>query len=146
MMTTMIAISLAQTDEEITACFAVMHQLRTHLVTDHFVQRIRLQQQGGYRLCFLSDGGIVRSVAGFRLFENLASGRVLYVDDLVTDSNARSEGFGQKTLEWLFEEARAAGCDTLELDSGVQRFGAHRFYLRNRLEISSHHFRIDLKQ
>jgi GNAT superfamily N-acetyltransferase len=110
------------------------------------VQRIRLQQQGGYRLCFLSDGGIVRSVAGFRLFENLASGRVLYVDDLVTDSNARSEGFGQKTLEWLFEEARAAGCDTLELDSGVQRFGAHRFYLRNRLEISSHHFRIDLKQ
>ena len=146
MVTTMIAISLAQTDEEITACFAVMHQLRTHLVTDHFVQRIRLQQQGGYRLCFLSDGGIVRSVAGFRLFENLASGRVLYVDDLVTDSNARSEGFGQKTLEWLFEEARAAGCDTLELDSGVQRFGAHRFYLRNRLEISSHHFRIDLKR
>jgi GNAT superfamily N-acetyltransferase len=132
MMTTMIAISLAQTDEEITACFAVMHQLRTQLVTDHFVQRIRLQQQGGYRLCYLSDDGIVRSVAGFRLFENLASGRVLYVDDLVTDSNARSEGFGQKTLDWLFEEARAAACDTLELDSGVQRFGAHRFYLRNR--------------
>ncbi len=78
-------ISLAQTDEEISACFAVMHQLRTHLVTGDFLERIRLQQQGGYQLCYLSDGGIVRSVAGFRIIENLASGRVLYVDDLVTE-------------------------------------------------------------
>jgi hypothetical protein len=32
------------------------------------------------------------------------------------------------------------------LDSGVQRFGAHRFYLRRRMNITSHHFAIDLRE
>jgi hypothetical protein len=32
------------------------------------------------------------------------------------------------------------------LDSGVQRFGAHRFYLRRRMDITSHHFALDLRQ
>ncbi len=150
----MVEIRLAQTDDEIRACFAVMRQLREHLVDTEFLRRIKLQQQGGYRLCYLTDGEsvasasapvAVRSVAGFRLIENLANGRVLYIDDLVTDPDARSKGYGQKVLDWLIAEAKAAGCDTLELDSGVQRFGAHRFYLRNRMDISSHHFRINLK-
>jgi GNAT superfamily N-acetyltransferase len=139
-------ISLAETDGEIMGCLPVLRQLRTDLVDAEFVRRIRLQQTGGYRLCYLAEGGIVRSVAGFRLMENLASGRVLYVDDLVTDSGARSKRFGQKLFEWLLREAQTAGCDTLELDSGVQRFDAHRFYLRNRMHIVSHHFRINLRQ
>ncbi|HEY2106348.1 MAG TPA: GNAT family N-acetyltransferase [Candidatus Binataceae bacterium] len=141
----MIEIRLVQTDEEITACFPVMRQLREHLAGADFLQRIRLQQRSGYRLCYLAGEGRVRSVAGFRVIENLASGRVLHVDDLVTDSDARSKGYGEKVLHWLLAEAKAAGCDTLELDSGVQRFGAHRFYLRNRMDITSHHFRIHLK-
>jgi len=32
----------------------------------------------------------------------------------------------------------------LHLDSGVQRFSAHRFYLSKRMEISSHHFSLKL--
>ena len=157
----MVEIRLAQTDEEITACFPVMRQLRDHLAETDFLQRIKLQQRGGYRLCYLTDEEsvapagacpesarrvpVTRSVAGFRMVENLASGRVLYVDDLVTDVDARSKGYGQKVLDWLIAQAKTAGCDTLELDSGVQRFGAHRFYLLNRMDISSHHFRIHLK-
>ncbi len=128
------------------ACLPVMRQLRTDLAEAGFLRRIRLQQSGGYQLCYLAEDGLVRSVAGFRLMENLASGRVLYVDDLVTDSAARSKGFGQQLLDWLLKEAKAAGCDTLELDSGVQCFDAHRFYLRNRMHIVSHHFRISLKR
>jgi GNAT superfamily N-acetyltransferase len=138
-------ISLATTDQEITACWPVMRQLRTGLAETGFVDRIRLQQRGGYRLCYLAENGILRCVAGFRLIENLASGRVLYVDDLVTDSTARSGGLGRQLLDWLTNEARRAGCDTLELDSGVQRFEAHRFYLRHRMHIVSHHFRIYLR-
>ena len=36
--------------------------------------------------------------------------------------------------------ARAAGCSVLDLDSGVQRRDAHRFYMREGLTISSFHF------
>jgi GNAT superfamily N-acetyltransferase len=139
-------IGMAESDQEIIACWPVMHQLRTDLVATDFLARVRRQQRNGYQLCYLAEAGVVRSVAGFRLLENLANGRVLYVDDLVTDAVSRSTGFGQKLLEWLLRTAESAGCDTLELDSGVQRFEAHRFYLRNRMQIVSHHFRLNLKR
>ncbi|MEH2265848.1 hypothetical protein [Nostoc sp.] len=42
------------------------------------------------------------------------------------------------------EYAKNHGCKHLSLDSGVQRFGAHRFYLMERMKITSHHFGIEL--
>ena len=50
----------------------------------------------------------------------------------------------QRLMDWLVGRAREQGCDELHLDSGVQRYGAHRFYLRYGMDITSHHFRIAL--
>jgi GNAT superfamily N-acetyltransferase len=121
-----------------------MFQLRPHMPADQFVARVRVQQQNGYLLAFLEDERAVRAVAGFRFVENLYSGRVLYVDDLVTDQQDRSQGHGKALFDWLVARARAEGCQTLELDSGVQRFDAHRFYLVQRMVIAAHHFRLTL--
>ena len=88
--------------------------------------------------------GDVRAVAGYRFLESLFSGRFLYVDDLVTREADRSCGFGGQLLDWLVEEARNHHCEQLELDSGVQRFDAHRFYFAKRMKISSYHFAINL--
>jgi hypothetical protein len=121
------SIHLAESDQEIAACFPVMRELRAHLVEAEFVAMVRRQQSGGYRLAYLRHSEQVRAVAGLRLLENLVSGRLLYVDDLVTSSTERSKGYS-KTL----------------LDSGVQRFDAHRFYLTNRMIISAHHFVLKL--
>ena len=89
-------------------------------------------------------GSKVVAAAGFRLLENLAWGRFLYVDDLVTDAAHRSQGHGDALMNWLMAHARAAGCAELHLDSGVERFGAHRFYLARRMDITSHHFAMKL--
>lgn len=138
------SIRLAVTDVEIEGCAHVMCQLRPHVPADQFLARVRVQQAGGYHLAFLEDAGRVVAVAGYRILENLFSGRVLYVDDLVTDEAARSNGYGKQLLDWLVAQARAARCQTCELDSGVQRFAAHRFYLTNRMDIVGHHFRLML--
>ena len=42
------------------------------------------------------------------------------------------------------DHAREHGCDMLHLDSGVQRFDAHRFYLNKRMMLGAHHFNIDV--
>lgn len=76
-----------------------------------------------------------------RLGENLAWGRFLYVDDLVTLPERRSAGHGAALLRWLLEHARRAGRDELHLDSGIQREDAQRFYRREGLELSSYPFR-----
>jgi GNAT superfamily N-acetyltransferase len=108
------------------------------------IAQVQRQQRDGYRLAFVESAGAVQACAGFRLSENLAWGRFLYIDDLVTAPDARSQGFGKLLLDWLIDAARRAGCAQLHLDSGVQRFAAHRFYLRERMHISSHHFALEL--
>jgi GNAT superfamily N-acetyltransferase len=138
-------ITEALTTEEMARCFPVMRQLRTHFENEKtFVEQVERQRAGGYRMAFLEDENDVRAVAGYRMMESLFAGRFCYVDDLVTDEPGRSLGFGGALFDWLVAEARATGCAKLELDSGVQRFDAHRFYLRKRMIISSHHFSLEL--
>lgn len=138
-------IALAETDADLARCFAVMQQLRPHLVADEFVARIRRMQSEGYHLAFLEDEtAAIRAVGGYRIYEKLVSGKHLYVDDLITDTTQRSRGHGRALLAWLRDQARAQGCVQLELDSGVQRFDAHRFYFRERLHISAYHFVVSL--
>lgn len=139
-------IAIANTPEEISRCYLVMRELRPHFNdSEKFAERVQRQQQEGYLLAFLESEGEVCAVAGYRYLESLFSGKVLYVDDLVTRARDRSLGFGGKLFDWLLEQARQHGCDNLELDSGVQRFDAHRFYLLKRMNISSYHFRIGTK-
>ncbi len=106
-----------------------------------FLERVRLQQRTGYRLVALSEGDEPIAVAGFRIGENLAWGRFLYVDDLVTLPWARSRGFGSQLLSWLAEFARSEGAQSIQLDSAKGRVDAHRFYEREGLELASCHFR-----
>ncbi|MEY2409926.1 MAG: hypothetical protein QOF48_2596 [Verrucomicrobiota bacterium] len=137
---------LAQTDADILGCFDVLSELRPHLQQGEFVERVRRQErEGGYQLAFVRDDQRVTAVAGFRICEFLAWGKILYVDDLVTASNNRSRGHGGQLIRWLADQARGAGCVQLHLDSGVQRFDAHRFYLRHRMDITAHHFALKLE-
>lgn len=72
--------------------------------------------------------------------ENLVSGRLLYVNDLVTDTSERSRGHGKVLPDRLVQRARDERCQYRTLDSGVERIHAHRFYMTNRMIISAHHF------
>ena len=95
-----------------------------------------------YQLAFVEDEGKVVSVAGFIITKALAWDKYLYVDDLVTDSNARSKGYGDKLIDWLMDYAKQNGCQQFHLDSAVHRLAAHRFYFRKRLTISCYHFEL----
>lgn len=134
----------ASTDEEILRCYPVVAQLRTHVEEHEFLERVRDQQKAGYRLMYIAIDDRVVAIAGYRIANSLAWGRYLYVDDLVTAGMERSNGHGQALMDWLFAAARERKCDSFHLDSGVQRHAAHRFYLRNRLAITSHHFSMAL--
>jgi GNAT superfamily N-acetyltransferase len=130
---------------DLKATYPVMTQLRTHLSEQEYVERAKRQQsKGGYIVAALEDEGQVRCVAGYRISECLSWGKFLYVDDLVSDQNARSKNYGKQMMDWLLAEARQNGCQELHLDSGVQRHAAHRFYLRERMDISCFHFALKI--
>jgi GNAT superfamily N-acetyltransferase len=134
-------IRLAHTNDEILATFDVMRQLRPALERMSYLDAVRrMQSRGGYQLAQLIAEGRVAAVAGFRFAHSLAWGEYVYVDDLVCDEAVRSRGHGSRLLDWIIARARGRGCTQLHLESGVQRFDAHRFYLRERMDITCHHF------
>ncbi|MES2767883.1 MAG: GNAT family N-acetyltransferase [Bdellovibrionota bacterium] len=134
-------IKIAETNAEILFAYPVMKELRPHLVEEKFIEIIRLMAQEKYKLVCLLDPN-VRAVAGIRLMETLATGKVLYVDDLVTSMEYRSKGYGKILLDWLIDTAKKQNCHFLKLDSGLKRTDAHRFYRRHGLEQIAHHFSI----
>ena len=128
-------------DHEILASFPVMQQLRPDLQRETYLKRIRrLQQNFRYRLIGVFKQNEIVAVAGFRIVENLAWGKHMYIDDLVTGEQHRKQGYAQRLFDWLLNEAKTQQCQEVHLDSGVQRFDAHRFYLKNHMMIRSHHF------
>jgi GNAT superfamily N-acetyltransferase len=74
------------------------------------------------------------------MYTNCFLGRHLYVEDLSTVEARQSAGHGARMMEWLCDKAREEGCTAINLDSGVQRHDAHRFYFREGMHIACHHF------
>jgi GNAT superfamily N-acetyltransferase len=129
---------------ETALAFEAMKALRPHHgERDEFVRRVdEVQRPQGYRLVGAFEGERVVAVAGFRVLENLVSGRTLYVDDLSTLPEARRRGHAAGLLDWCAQEAERLGCDELELDSAVgpERTDAHRLYFNQGLRITAFHF------
>ncbi|WP_407568864.1 GNAT family N-acetyltransferase [Deinococcus altitudinis] len=125
--------------------YAAMHELRGHRPplgsAETFVAWVS-EHPEGYRLvgAFLPGQAEAAAVIGFRPMTLLYAGRVLYVDDLSTREQDRGNGLGTALLAWAEAEARRQGCEELHLDSGVQRFPAHRLYLKDGFDITAHHF------
>lgn len=141
-----IEIQKASTAEQIRACYKIMRQLRPHLTKEQvFVEQVQRQLAEGYHLVYCQEKGKVKALAGFRFLEFLASGKVLYIDDLITDAKTRGKGLGGKLLKWVIEEAKKAKCDQVHLDSGFQRYDAHRVYFNYGFKIMGHHFALDFK-
>lgn len=137
-------IFVAQTDSQIRACFPVVVQLRPSYSEDSFLVQVKKQLAMNYHLVYMQYDETVCAVAGYCYLENLAWGKFMYVDDLITDYQQRSKGYGKILLDWLIEEAKKDQCQQLHLDSGVQRTDAHRFYKREGLNYTSQHYALDL--
>ncbi|MBV9986319.1 MAG: GNAT family N-acetyltransferase [Chitinophagaceae bacterium] len=126
---------------DIGKCWKVMHELRPHLAEENFVATVTEMMQEGYQLAFIEgDNGYAVSAIGFRYQQFLFNGKHFYIDDLSTLPEARGKGYGGRLIDHVCALARQRGFDVVTLDSGHQRFAAHRLYLNKGFVIASHHF------
>lgn len=140
-------IRFAVSDADLERCYPVMAELRKSLGLAEFLERSKRQKElYGYDVVFVQDASSseVKAVAGIRIAEWLAGGKYLEIEDLVTARDARSSGFGSELFDWIIEHARQQGCSQVRLVSLVCRFGAHRFYLRKRMNIEAHYFSMSI--
>jgi GNAT superfamily N-acetyltransferase len=118
----------------------VLRQLRPHLTMESFATVYEMGHPQGLRFTAAYVDGKCVGVAGWRIVATTAALLKLYVDDLVTMEDARSQGVGRELLGALSRKAVDAGCRVLDLDSATRRTDAHRFYMREGLAITSFHF------
>ncbi len=138
-------IVVCKTAAQIAATYVVMRQLRPHLENEAvYVHMVQSMLGEGYHLVAAFQDGACRGVTGYRIETRLSRGKLMYVDDLVTDENARSGGVGKTLLDWLIQQARQMSCSCVNLDSATHRHGAHKFYLREGFRIGMFNFMLDL--
>lgn len=117
-----------ETREEWNEAFPVVRQLRDHLSREQYLDYLDRMTVNGYRLFGLYAGDDLVSVAGLDILINMYYGRHVWVYDLVTDEDHRSEGYGRRLLEFIYDWAERKNCEKVALSSGLQREDAHRFY------------------
>lgn len=130
------------------AAFCVLRKGRPVMATaESFTDWVNHRQRPeGYRVvgAFLPGEPDAVAAAGFRILHQLSKARFLYVDDTVTLPSHRSSGYAGMIFDWLVDEARRQHCEQLHLDSGHQRFDAHRFYLKRGMILNAHHFSMNV--
>lgn len=132
-------VRFARSLEDLERCYSILVQLRPHLTREQFLQGLERFRRKGYRLVLLEEQGRICAVAGFRILEMWSRGRFLYIDDLVVSKELRSQGYGSFLLQWLFTYAQKKGIARVDLDSGVERKDAHRFYERH-MKLVAYHY------
>ena len=136
-----------QSESEVMKAFPVMKQLRTHLNEDTFLELVlEAQAKDHYKIFALIDEGEIVAVTGFKPMITLYYGRFVWVCDLVTDKNKRSQGYGEKLLTSVHEWAKEHNYESVALSSGLQRTDAHHFY-ENKMDYEkvSYVFKTNLK-
>jgi GNAT superfamily N-acetyltransferase len=77
-----------------------------------------------------TDGRLVGLCTAYDELESVRYGRRVWVEDLAVDPDQRSRGIGKQLLDEAKRWGRSRGASRLQLDSGVSRTDAHRFYER----------------
>ncbi|KAB7887268.1 GNAT family N-acetyltransferase [Poseidonibacter ostreae] len=132
------------TEDELKYCYKIMHQVREDLSEKDLSKIISEQIKNGYKLAYVLQDEQVICVAGFSILQKLSLGKHLYIDDFVTDKSVKSTDAGKALLDFLKIYAKQQDCRSIELDSLVQRYDAHKFYLSEDMQIVSHHFSFEL--
>lgn len=125
----MIDIKELTNEKEWAEGFAIMKQLRVHLDLDEYLELVQeAQNKEHYRILALYDQAQMAALVGFMPMTTLYYGRFIWVCDLVTDDDKRSQGYGEKLLRYVEEWAKENSYTCVALSSGLQRRDAHRFY------------------
>ncbi len=124
----------AKNSTDLESFYPLIHELRPHLSLSEFIDIYHhAHKNDQYELtAFFDDEGQMCAVIGYRILYDFVRGRHLYIDDLVTTSEKRSQGLGQYVLKYAEVMAKQLNCTGgLRLCAGFENTRGISFYERN---------------
>ena len=134
-----------ETEDELKKCWEVVKILRPNFNKEKYLRYINEMMREGYQIIAAIINNEIAGYAGFRSMTTLHSGKILYLDDLVTVSKYRKMGIGTKLLQQINVLAKEKNKEAITLDSSIDLTPAHRLYLNNHYAIVALHFKTAIK-
>ena len=106
----------------------------------------RIEASDGNLLTVAELDGVVVGCLQMTLIPGLSNqgANLALIEGVRVDTSLRSQGLGAQLMAWALDEARARGCQAVELFTHKTRTDAHRFYDRLGFEQSHVGYRIKL--
>ena len=133
--------------------FEILEKSRIHEVipliqklTDFKVSEVLLKERftemitQNYECAVILDEDNLIGLTGMWFSTRHYSGKTVEIDHVFIEEDYRNKGLGKDFLNWIYEYAKAAGCNTSELNTYVQNYPSHKFYYNEGFEILGYHF------
>jgi GNAT superfamily N-acetyltransferase len=133
-------IKIAGTQQDIDKAWEAISLLRPHLQKERYAPLMQEMLAGGYQLAYIEEDNKAVSVIGYRHLQFLFNGKHIYIDDLSTLEAYRGRGYGGALIDFVLQLARKENYEVVTLDSGCQRYDAHRLYMNKGFVIQGYHF------
>ena len=108
---------------------------------DEILQKRLLEMFDQNYECFgIFESGKLIGVFGLWFMTRHYAGRSCEADHIYIEEEFQGKGIGQNLFDFIHEYASSKGCETIELNSYVENFRSHRFYMNRGYVIRGYHF------
>jgi len=119
----------------------LVHELMGHTVDNSLLkQRYSEMFQQNYECFGIYDDENLIGVFGLWFMTRHYAGKSCEQDHVYILPENRNGGLGKKVFEWIFNYAISKGCETFELNSYVNNYPSHKFYMNLGYDIKGYHF------
>lgn len=87
----------------------------------------RIVNSPSSKVFVVEEKGKIIATATLVIFE-VATGRKVWLEDLVVESSLRRKGIGEKLVRHILDYAKEEGIERVDLTSNTQRLAAHQLY------------------
>ncbi|MGA7727385.1 MAG: GNAT family N-acetyltransferase [Dehalococcoidales bacterium] len=90
----------------------------------------RILKESNLRILILEENGKIISTCYLNIIPNLTRNAAPYaiIENVVTDTAFRNQGFGKKLMAFALDSAWKAGCYKAMLQTGSKKESNHKFY------------------
>lgn len=103
-------------------------------------QRFAEMVTQNYECAAIYDGEKLIGIAGLWFCTRHYSGRSVELDHVFIDDDYRRKGLGKKFMKCIYDYAVQKGCQASELNTYVQNYPSHKFYMNEGFDILGYHF------
>lgn len=130
---------------EIYTIVPLLMMLDNSIAEDTLRSRLNDMCQQGYECVGVYDGDRLIGISGLWLLTKYYVGRHMEPDNVFIHPDYRSDGVGEKLMQWIYDYARSKGCVASELNCYVSNDKGIRFWIRQGYKILGFHMQKQLK-